>query len=372
MKNTFGNQLHVTLFGESHGEAIGVVIDGLAAGIALDMEFIKQQMEKRKAKGSISTKRVEADELHIVSGYFNGYTTGSPLTILIENTNTRSMDYEKTKTQLRPSHADYTANEKYSGFQDYRGGGHFSGRITAPLVAAGAIALQVLKAKGIEIGTHIVQCKDLHDRTFSQNEQQLEEDIRKVNQSAFPVLEDATAKAMIHLIEETAAQGDSIGGILESCILHMPTGVGEPFFDSIESKLSQLLFSVPAVKGIEFGSGFDFANLYGSEANDSIYFDGKVKTRTNHNGGINGGISNGMPITLRCVVKPTASIYKVQDTINLETHEPEKLQIHGRHDPAIIHRARVVVDSVLALGILDLLMERNATLSMNSIEEGEN
>lgn len=365
MKNTFGNQLQVTLFGESHGDAIGVVIDGLAPGIALDMSFINQQMDKRKAKGRISTQRKEADELHIVSGYFNGYTTGSPLTILIENTNTRSNDYEKTKHRLRPSHADFTASEKYLGYQDYRGGGHFSGRITAPLVAAGAIALQVLKSKGIEIGTHILQCKDLHDRTFSQTEAMLERDIQEVNQKAFPVLDDAMAAAMIHRIEETAALGDSVGGILESCILHMPTGIGEPFFDSIESRLSHLLFSVPAVKGVEFGLGFEFASLYGSEANDAIIYDNhRVQTKTNYNGGINGGISNGMPICIRSVVKPTPSIYKEQDTINLETHAAEKLQIQGRHDPAIIHRARVVVDSVLALGILDLWMEKNATSTM--------
>lgn len=364
MKNTFGNLVQVTLFGESHGEAIGVVIDGLAAGIALDMEFIQAQMEKRKAKGRISTQRKEGDELHIVSGYFNGYTTGSPLTILIENTNTKSKDYEKTKYRVRPSHADYTANEKYQGYQDYRGGGHFSGRITAPLVAAGSIAMQVLKSKGIEIGTHILRMKDIKDRPFSSDAQQLSCDIQNINTKEFPVLDENVSKQMISFIEDAASCGDSVGGILESCILHVPTGIGEPFFDSIESRLSHLLFSVPAIKGVEFGIGFEFANLYGSEANDAFYYDKGVKTKTNHNGGINGGISNGMPISIRCVVKATPSIYKEQDTIELETNKEVKLTIEGRHDPAIIHRARVVVDSVLAIGLLDLIMEQEATKFM--------
>lgn len=364
MKNTFGNLLQVTLFGESHGSAIGVVIDGLASGIALDMDMIHAQMEKRKARGRISTQRKEADELHIVSGYFNGFTTGSPLTILIENTNTHSKDYEKTKNRLRPSHADFTANEKYQGYQDYRGGGHFSGRITAPLVAAGSIAMQILNNKGIMIGSHILQCHTMKDRSFSQDKIQLEEEIQRVNQKLFPVLDDDMEEKMSKMIEKTASMGDSVGGILESCILHMPTGIGEPFFDSIESHLAQLLFSVPAVKGVEFGLGFGFANLYGSEANDALIFTDKVETKTNHNGGINGGISNGMPITIKTVIKPTPSIYKEQDTIDLATHEACKLVIEGRHDPAIIHRARVVVDSVIALGLLDLIMEQEATLSM--------
>ncbi|MCR0204345.1 chorismate synthase [[Clostridium] innocuum] len=364
MKNTFGHNFTVTIFGESHGEAIGCVIDGLAPGIKLDMDFISSVMEKRKAKGRISTQRKEADELHIVSGYFNGCTTGTPLTILIENTNTRSNDYEKTKYRLRPSHADYTANEKYMGYQDYRGGGHFSGRITAPLVAAGAIALQVLKEKGILIGSHIQKSRTVQDIPFSENIEELQKQIERVNSMDFAVLDETVASDMKAMIEEAASQGDSVGGILESCIWNLPAGLGEPFFDSLESTLSHLLFSVPAVKGVEFGLGFGFADLYGSEANDAILYDHGFRTATNHNGGINGGISNGMPIRLRTVIKPTPSIYKEQDTVDLKTHEPVKLQIQGRHDPAIIHRARIVVDSVLAIGVLDQLMERKATLAM--------
>lgn len=366
MKNTFGNQLQITLFGESHGESIGVVMDGLAAGIALDMDAIRQMMDKRRAKGRISTQRSEADELHIISGYFNGYTTGAPLTILIHNTNTRSQDYEKTRNRLRPSHADYTADVKYEGYQDYRGGGHFSGRITAPLVAAGAIATQILQYKGVLIASHILQCHHLHDEAFAQDEIQLQEQMKQMNQSDFAVINTETATAMRSFIEETAAAGDSVGGILESVILHVPAGVGEPFFDSLESHLAHLLFSVPAVKGMEFGLGFGFADAYGSEANDALYFDTQVKTATNHNGGINGGISNGMPIHLKTVIKPTPSIYKPQNTIDRETHEALELRIAGRHDPAIIHRARIVVDSVLALGVLDLMMECDATRSMKT------
>ena len=364
MKNTFGHNYSVTIFGESHGEAIGCVIDGLAPGIKLDMDFIASVMEKRKAKGRICTQRKEADELHIVSGYFNGHTTGTPLTILIENTNTRSNDYEKTKYRLRPSHADYTANEKYMGWQDYRGGGHFSGRITAPLVAAGAIAMQVLKEKGILIGSHIQKSRTIQDIPFSENIEELQKQMERVNTMDFAVLDDTAAADMKAMIEEAANEGDSVGGILESCILNVPAGLGEPFFDSLESTLSHLLFSVPAVKGIEFGLGFGFSDVYGSEANDPITYDKGFHTATNNNGGINGGISNGMPIRIRTVIKPTASIYKEQNTVDLKTHEAVKLQIQGRHDPAIIHRARIVVDSVLAIGILDQLMERSATLTM--------
>ena len=285
------------------------------------------------------------------------------MTILIENTNTRSNDYEKTKYRLRPSHADYTANEKYMGWQDYRGGGHFSGRITAPLVAAGAIAMQVLKEKGILIGSHIQKSRTIQDIPFSDDTEELQAQIERVNTMDFAVLDTEAASAMKAMIEEAANEGDSVGGILESCILNVPAGLGEPFFDSLESTLSHLLFSVPAVKGIEFGLGFGFADIYGSEANDPITYDNGFHTATNNNGGIN-GISNGMPIRIRTVIKPTASIYKEQNTVDLKTHEAVKLQIQGRHDPAIIHRARIVVDSVLAIGILDQLMERSATLTM--------
>lgn len=356
MKNTFGNALQVTIFGESHGEAIGVILDGIPAGITIDMKFLSDQMEKRKAKGRISTQRHEEDEVKFISGIFEGHTTGAPIGIIIENKAQHSADYEKNKNRIRPSHADYTADVKYEGFQDYRGGGHFSGRITAPLTAAGAIALQILKEKGIEIGSHILQCHDVKDEAFSHDIPQLYKQIQEMNEVEIAVLNETSKANMLNVMKQAANEGDSVGGVLESMIVGLPAGIGEPFFDSIESTLSHLLFSVPAVKGVEFGSGFAFANMMGSQANDSFYYDKSVKTKTNHNGGINGGITNGMPILIKTVVKPTASIYKPQATIDRNTKESVTLQIEGRHDPAIIHRARVVVDSVLALGLLDQIM----------------
>ncbi len=364
MKNTYGNNFTITIFGESHGDKIGCVIDGLSAGIALDLDFIKQMMEKRRAKGKISTKRCEADEIHIVSGFFEGYTTGTPLTILIDNTNKNSSDYSKNKNRLRPSHADYSADMKYMGYQDYRGGGHFSGRITAALVAAGAIATQVLKQFHIEIGSHILTCANIYDDAFSDDTNLLTQQIHALNNKDFALINDEKAKLMLEKMEAIADDGDSIGGILESVILNVPCGLGEPFFDSIESKIAHILFSIPAVKGVSFGLGFDFSNRLGSEVNDSIIYDGQVKTTTNHNGGINGGISNGMPITIKTVIKATPSIYKKQQTIDKATKQACTLQIEGRHDPAIIHRARVVVDACLAIAILDLFLEHQATKSM--------
>ena len=364
MKSSIGKNIHISLFGESHSEAMGVVIDGLAPGIKLDLAFIQTKLNLRKAQGKISTQRHENDEFKIVSGFFNGYTTGTPLCILIENTAQHSKDYEKTKDLMRPSHADYSAEMKYEGFQDYRGGGHFSGRLTAPIVAAGAICTQVLASKGIKIGTHISQLSDLKDSQFSDEPKVLDQQIEELSIHYFPTLDRNAEKQMIEKIESMQAQGDSVGGVLESVIPHRPAGIGEPFFHSIESTLSSLIYSIPAIKGIEFGSGFDFVNMQGSQSNDPFYFDEGVKTKTNHNGGINGGVSNGMPIILRTVVKPTSSIYKTQDTINVKTYENTQIKIEGRHDPAIIHRARVVVDSMIAMGLLDLFCERYGYLWM--------
>lgn len=366
MKSSIGNLIQLTVFGESHGSAIGMVLHGLAPGIEIDFDNINKQLDLRKPKGSISTQRKESDIPLVMSGLFEGKTTGTPLCILFENNNTKSKDYTKTKDLMRPSHADYTGFVKYNGFNDYRGGGHFSGRLTTPIVCAGAIAKQILANKGIHIGSHILKLQDINDTSFHYTDVNLlKTQIEDVNQKYFPVLDEAMAKAMLEKSEKCAAEGDSIGGILESAIVGIEAGIGEPMFDSIESKLSHYLFSVPALKGIEFGLGFDFANHYGSEANDAFYYEaGKVKTKTNNNGGINGGISNGMPITLKCVIKPTPSIYKKQESINIATQENTTLQIEGRHDPMIIHRARVVVDSMIALAILDLYCERYGYLWM--------
>ncbi|MSA70237.1 chorismate synthase [Holdemania massiliensis] len=359
MKSAIGQCIQLSLFGESHGEAIGVVIQGLPSGILIDQAWMQKQMEKRKPKGKISTQRQEADIPEIVSGVFEGRTTGTPLCILIRNENMRSKDYSKMRNIPRPSHADYTAQVKYQGFQDYRGGGHFSGRITAPLVAAGAIFLQMLKSKGIEVGTHVSQMQEIMDEPLADDEILLRKQLLALEDQYLACIQDSVRDAIQKRIEEAQTQGDSMGGILESAVVGMPAGVGEPFFDSVESKLAHLLFSIGAVKGVEFGDGFDFAAKTGSEANDGFAIkDGQLQTLTNHNGGINGGITNGMPLRIRTAVKPTPSIYKPQSSVNLKTGEAVTLQIEGRHDPAILHRARVVVDSMIALGLVDLLTER--------------
>ena len=358
MKNTFGNSVSVTIFGESHGSEIGVVLDGLAPGIQVKEDEIAEKLRLRRPSGSISTKRVEPDHFRIVSGVFNGATTGTPVCILIPNENTKSKDYSGTRSLARPGHADYTAYCKYHGFEDYRGGGHFSGRITAALVAAGAIALSALEGKGILIGTHIARCAGIPDRGFMD----LQEDIRNLSGTGFAVLDNEAAVKMREAMEQAAKEGDSVGGILETAVTGLPAGIGEPWFDSLESVLSHALFSIPAVKGVEFGDGFALSDLRGSDAND--YFavqDGRITTRTNHNGGINGGISNGMPLLFRCAVKPTPSIYKEQDTADFFTRIEKKIVISGRHDPAIVHRARIVADCVTALVLCDVLAQRYGT-----------
>ncbi|MFI3226674.1 MAG: chorismate synthase [Clostridia bacterium] len=351
------SNLKISLFGESHGEAIGATIEGLPCGVALDLDFLRSQSELRKPKGKISTKRQEKDDFKIVSGFFDGYTTGSPLTILIFNENTKSRDYDPSK--LRPSHADYTAYEKYKGFQDYRGGGHFSGRITAPLVLIGAICLQILAQKGVSVGSHISKTMNFQDVPFAEDLNERLEQIKTLNETYFPTICPETSAKMQEMLEICASEGDSLGGIIESCILGLEPGIGEPFWNSIESVLAHLLFSVPAVKGVEFGLGFDFVNHYGSQANDALYVEnGEIRTKTNNNGGVNGGISNGMPIMLKTMIKPTPSIYKEQQTVDFATKENITHQIHGRHDPFIAHRARVVIDSMIGIGILDLLMSK--------------
>ena len=358
VKNVFGNSITLSLFGESHGEQIGVVIDGLAPGLDVDLDFMRKQLNLRKPHGKISTQRVETDEPHIVSGVFEGKTTGTPICILFENNNTKSKDYSKIKDMMRPGHADYTAIQKYHGFADYRGGGHFSGRITTPVVAAGAILIDALKKKGIQIGTHIKQCGMIQDKPFTN----YEEEIPKVNELLFPVLDGKAAEEMHVYMEAAANEGDSVGGILETVVTGIPSGVGEPWFDSMESVLAHGMFSIPAVKGVEFGKGFAFAKMKGSEANDPFEMkDGKVQTKTNNNGGINGGITNGMPILFNTVIKPTPSIYKEQETVDINKMENVSYQIQGRHDPAIIHRARVVVDSMTAIVIADMLALRYGT-----------
>ncbi len=365
MKNTFGNSISVTLFGESHGEMIGAVLDGLAPGIKVDMDFISHQLDLRRPWSSISTKRQESDNFKIVSGVYEGKTTGTPLTILIENADTKSKDYDKNKTLARPSHTDYVAQLKYNGYQDYRGGGHFSGRITAALVAAGAILISALKEKGINIGTHIKKCAGIYDAAFNN----YDEDIKALSSKKFAVLDEEKGNLMIEKITEASQDGDSVGGVLETVITGVPGGLGEPWFDSLESVLSHILFSIPGVKGVEFGDGFKIADMKGSDANDEMYVqDGKVYTKTNVSGGINGGISNGMPIIFSSAVRPTPTIFKKQDTVDFAKMENATIQAVGRHDPAIIHRARVVVDSVTAIALSDMLSLKFGTDYLGDIK----
>ena len=343
-----GDNIKVSLFGESHGSVVGATIHGLESGIKIDYEFIKHQMNLRKANDNLSTARVEEDEVKFISGVFNDFTTGAPLTVVIENKNVNSNDYPK---MYRPSHADYTQELKYRGYQDYRGGGHFSGRLTAPLVALGSIAISILNNKNIKIGSHIKNIHNILDDNVDFND--LDCYFNYVNNEIFPVLNSKKKEEMKKEIEIAKDNLDSVGGIIET-VISLPSSIGEPFFDSLESKISHYLFSVPGVKGIEFGLGFDFAKYRGKEVNDELVNDNKIRTLTNNNGGINGGISNNEPVVFRCVLKPTPSIMKEQRSID-ENYNNTTLEIKGRHDPCIVRRARVVIDSLVALCLLDLI-----------------
>lgn len=359
MKNTLGNAVTLTLFGESHGPAIGAVLDGLAPGIPVGEDAIAEMMALRRSVSALSTPRKESDAVEILSGVYQGKTTGTPIALVIRNADTHSSDYASLANTPRPSHADYTALAKYHGYADPRGGGHFSGRLTAPIVAAGTVCRAALAARGITVGTHIARCAGIADKPFSPNPQ---DEIAALEKMPFAVLDEAAAAKMQNAIAEARDAGDSVGGVLESAVLGLPAGVGEPFFDTLEGMLAHAIFAIPAVKGVEFGGGFALCDLRGSEANDPFaYEDGKVVTTTNHSGGIQGGISNGMPIVLRTAIKPTPSIFGVQKSVDLAAGTDTELAIKGRHDPAIIHRARVVLDSVIALVLADALALRFGT-----------
>lgn len=351
MADWTGNNIKLSIFGTSHGPYIGASIDGLPAGIKVSEDSIRKALSLRRPGGRISTARVEQDEFEIISGVFNGYTSGDCLTVIIANSDTRSKDYSELKIKPRPSHADYSANVKYDGFNDYRGGGHFSGRLTAAIVALCAIIRDVLSFKGITVGSHIRSIGEIEDDRLSFKKEELD----YLNEQYFAVLNEETKDKMLKLIEEARNSRDSVGGIIETAVLGLPCGIGEPYFDSVESRLASLIFSIGGVKGVEFGSGFDISRMYGHEANDEFAYDnGTVITLTNHNGGINGGITNGMPLVVSTAIKPTPSISRVQRTVNLQTGENCELEIHGRHDPCIVHRARIVVDSLICFGLLDL------------------
>lgn len=358
--STFGKAIEVNLFGESHGDSIGIVINNLPAGIKLDFSNINHELYKRRPKSDLSTPRQEKDEYKIISGYFNDFTTGTPLTIIIQNKDTRSKDYNPEI--LRPSHADYTSRIKYNGFHDYRGSGHFSGRITTPLVILGAISKQILSTKGIVVGSHIDSIKDIKDKEFKDFDS-YEEILNMLNSSDFPVLNNNVIESYKKTILDAKDSHNSVGGVIETMVFGLNPGYGNPFFDSIESTLAHLLFSVPAVKGVEFGKGFGITKLFGSESNDEFYIDnGTIKTKTNNSGGIQGGISNGMPIVFKTAIKPTASIGAPQKTVNVETMKETTLSLVGRHDPAIVHRVVHVINAVTAYAILEVIC-RNEGLS---------
>lgn len=357
MSSSWGTNIELSIFGESHGKAIGIVIGHLPAGISLDMDEIKKNMRRRApGQNKMSTARKEADEVHIMSGVIDNVTTGAPLCAMIYNSDQHSKDYSLLKECMRPGHSDYPAFVKYKGYNDVRGGGHFSGRITAPIVFAGSVAKQILKQKGIVVGAHIQSIKDVEDSRFPLD--MSEKDMEKMLENQYPTLNQDVFAKMQDVIEEARMNQDSVGGKIECMVLNVPAGLGNPFFDSIESHLSPLLFSIPAVKSVSFGLGEEVTRLYGHQANDAYYYDGdQVKTKTNHNGGIIGGISNGMPIVLTVGIKPTPSISQKQETINVKTRENTELEITGRHDPCIVPRAVVVVESMVALGILDMMNE---------------
>ena len=356
MRGMWGSKIKLSIFGESHGNAIGITIDGLPAGFSIDMDKIMMEMARRApGKSSLSTPRKESDIPEILSGYFEGKTTGTPLCAIIRNSNTKSKDYSKLKDVMRPGHADYTGAIRYKGFNDYRGGGHFSGRITAPLVFAGAICKQILEVKGIIVSAHINSIGKIKDCSFLESDIS-DELLNSFKEKELPLINTKLEDEMRQEILRARSSGDSIGGTIECAILGVSPGIGDPFFDSVESTLAHLMFSVPAVKGIEFGKGFDISKMRGSEANDEYYLEnGNIKTKTNNNGGILGGITNGMPIIFNVAIKPTASIFKEQNAVNIVTMEETTLCIEGRHDPCIVQRALPVIEAVAAIGITELM-----------------
>lgn len=349
--NTWGTALRLSIFGESHGKAIGMIVDGIPAGEAIDLEQISAEM-KRRAPGNdaFSTPRKETDAVELLSGVADGKTTGFPICGVIQNKDMRSKDYT---AMLRPGHADLTALLKYRGHADMRGGGHFSGRLTAPLVFAGAIAKQVLARHGVAVHARITQIGTVKDTSpLSSLEQYC-----ALSTKALPVADDNALDAMRNTILQAKKASDSIGGVIECTAFGAPAGLGEPFFGPVESAIASLLYAVPAVKGVEFGDGFALAHTHGSEANDPICLeDNQLRTTSNHNGGILGGITNGMPIVVRAAIKPTPSIAREQQTIDPVTLQPTTLQIQGRHDPCIVPRAVPVIEAAVALALLDLYL----------------
>lgn len=359
MSSDFGKTLRVGVFGESHGAAIGVTVDGLPAGERIDMDELQAFLDRRRpGKNPLSTMRRETDVPEFLSGLRDGVTCGTPLCAVIHNSDHHSADYAELADKPRPSHADYTAWVKWRGQADMRGGGHFSGRLTAPLCVAGGIAGQILARRGVFVGAHLAAVGTEEDETFPLHP--TGELFRAVAAKPFPTLSDAAGERMQRVILDAREAQDSVGGIIECSAIGLPAGVGEPMFDGVENRLAAALFGIPAVKGVEFGAGFGSARLRGSENNDALRVEnGRVVTETNRAGGILGGITNSMPLTLRVGIKPTPSIGQTQKTVSLSRMENTELTVHGRHDPCIAHRAVPVVEAVTACVLLDLLLEEH-------------
>ncbi len=350
MSSSFNGNIKFTIFGQSHSPAIGVTVEGLPAGFEPDMSELARFMQRRApGRNEFSTPRSEADVPEFISGLFDGRLCGTPLTAIIKNTNTRSGDYSELKYKPRPGHADFTAGERYNNAQDYTGGGHFSGRLTAPLCIVGGLCLQLLRAEGISVVTRIAELGGVADKG----------EICSTADKPFPVVNDECGEKMKAAILSAKAEGDSVGGIIECAVSGCPAGIGDPMFGGMENRISSLVFGIPAVKGIEFGAGFDAAKMLGSENNDPFAVEnGNIITKTNNCGGILGGITTGMPIVFRAAVKPTPSIAREQDTVDLRTMENTKLTVHGRHDPCIVPRAVPCIEAAAAIAVYDALLEK--------------
>ncbi len=354
MSSSFGSNFKITIFGQSHSEAIGVVIDNLPAGIEINFDEVEKFMDRRvPGKNSLSTARKEADKIRILSGIVDGVTCGAPICAVIENTDIRSGDYKKLRDIPRPAHSDYPAAIKHNMANDIRGGGHFSARLTAPLCFAGAVAKQLLAKKGVTVGSHIYSVAGVYDKAFK--DVSLDTNLfNDIANKELALIDDSKTLEISEKILNAKNMGDSVGGIVECCVLGMPVGIGEPMFDGIENKISSAIFAVPAVKGIEFGAGFEVAQMLGSQNNDEYLIeDGRVKTNTNNHGGILGGLSSGMPIILRAALKPTPSIAKTQKSIDLSKMEEAELEITGRHDPCVVPRGVVAIEAAVAIAVAD-------------------
>ena len=354
MSSTYGERFRITIFGQSHSPAIGVTMEGIPAGFAIDMERLQRFMQRRAPGSSpMATARKEADRPVFLSGLVDNVTCGTPITAIIENTNTRSGDYENLRDHPRPGHADYPAHVKYGGRQDVAGGGHFSGRLTAPMCIAGGICIQILEQMGITVAAHIQSIENVPDSRFDPVNLTAET-LHLLLEKPFPVLNDAAARPMQDAILRAKSECDSVGGIIECAAVGLPVGWGDPMFGGMENRIAQMVFGIPAIRGIEFGLGFEAAKLRGSAHNDPWVMEGDtVKTKTNRHGGIIGGITTGMPLIFRAAVKPTPSIAREQDTVSLSKGENEKLIIHGRHDPCIVPRAVPVMEAAAAIAIYD-------------------